>query len=203
VLTILAVLMIILPLVRLPREGRHGWKTLLYFGGLGIGYMWTELALIHRFIFYLGQPVFAAALVVGVLLAGSAIGSALTGRFTELRPWRWAAAVAGTLVLYALLLTPLLQATLPLPLPGRVTLAVMLLLPAAVVMGMPFPLGLRLLNRVRSAEVPWAWGINGCLSVVGAAVATLIAVEVGYSLLLVLAAGAYLVSVAVRFRVEE
>jgi hypothetical protein len=203
VLTILAVLLIILPLVRLPREGRHGWKTLLYFGGLGLGYMWTELALIHRFIFYLGQPVYAAALVVGVLLAGSATGSALTGRFTELRPWRWAAAVAGTLVFYALLLTPLLQATLPLPLPGRVTLAVMILLPAAVVMGMPFPLGLRLLNRVRSAEVPWAWGINGCLSVVGAAVATLIAVEVGYSLLLVLAAGAYLVSVAVRFRVEE
>ena len=63
-----------------------------------------------------------------------------------------------------------------------------------------FPLGLRLLNRAHSAEVPWAWGINGCFSVVGAAMATLIAVEVGYSLLLVLAAGAYLVSMMVRFQ---
>jgi hypothetical protein len=108
--------------------------------------------------------------------------------------------VAGTLFFYALLLAPLLRATLSLPLSGRITLAILVLTPPAVVMGMPFPLGLRLLNRLHSAEVPWAWGINGCFSVVGAAMATLIAVEVGYSLLLVLAAGAYLVSMVVRFR---
>jgi hypothetical protein len=203
VLSVLAALLIILPLTRLPREGRHGWKILLYFGGLGIGYMWVELAMIHRFVFYLGQPVYAAALVVGVMLAGSAIGSALTGHFTNLRPWRWSAMVAGTLLFYALLLSPLLRATLPLSLPGRTILAVLVLIPPAVVMGMPFPLGLRLLNRVHPAEVPWAWGINGCFSVVGAAMATLIAVEVGYSLLLVLAAGAYLVAMVVRFREEE
>ena len=203
ILTVLAALLIILPLTRLPREGRHGWRTLLYFGGLGLGYMWVELAMIHRFVFYLGQPVYAAALVVGIMLIGSAIGSALTGRFTDLHPWRWSAVVAGTLVIYALLLTPFLRATLQLSLPGRTILAALVLIPPAVVMGMPFPLGLRLLNRVHSAEVPWAWGINGCLSVVGAAMATLIAVEVGYSLLLVLAAGAYLVAMVVRFREKE
>ncbi|MDH3454354.1 MAG: hypothetical protein OEL80_04330, partial [Desulfuromonadales bacterium] len=175
VLAMLAALLIMLPLTRLARQQRHSWQTPLYFGGLGLGYMWTELALIHSFVFYLGQPVYAATLVVGVLLAGSAIGSALTDRFNNLQPRRWAAVVAVTLGLYALLLTPLLQATLPLPLLERVTLAVLILIPAAVVMGMPFPLGLRLLNRVHSAEVPWAWGINGCFSVVGAAVATLIA----------------------------
>ena len=200
VLAALAALLIILPLTRLTRQRRHAWKTLLYFGGLAIGYMWTELALIHSFIFYLGQPVYAATLVVGVLLIGSAIGSALTGRFTKLQPRRWAAVVAVTLAIYALLLTTLLQTTLLLPLPERVTMAVLILIPAAVVMGMPFPLGLRLLNQVHSAEVPWAWGINGCISVVGAAVATLIAVELGYSLLLVLAACAYLVPVGVQFR---
>ena len=200
VLAVLAALLIILPLTRLPRVGRHGCKTLLYFGGLGIGYIWVELAMIHRFVFYLGQPVYATALVVAVMLAGSAIGSALTGRFTDLRPWRWAAVVAFTLLIYALFLAPLLRATLSLALAGRTTMAILLLIPPAVVMGMPFPLGLRLLNRVRSTEVPWAWGINGCLSVVGAAVATLVAVEVGYSLLLAFAAGAYLVSMGARFQ---
>jgi MFS family permease len=189
-----------LPLTRLSRAKRHGWKTLIFFGGLGIGYMWTELALIHSFVFYLGQPVYAASLVVGVLLIGSAIGSALTGRFTNLRPWRWAAVVAFTLALYALLLPPMLQTTLLLSLLERFTLAVLILLPAAVVMGMPFPLGLRLLNQVNAAEVPWAWGINGCFSVVGAAVATLIAVEAGYSLLLMLAACAYLAPLGLQLR---
>ncbi|MCK4535696.1 MAG: hypothetical protein KAT93_01710 [Desulfuromonadales bacterium] len=202
VLSLLATLLILLPLAGLPRgEGRR-WKTLLYFGGLGVGYMWTELALIHRFVFYLGQPVYAAALVVAVLLIGSAVGSALTGGFTACRPWRWAAVVAVTLLFYALLLGPLLQTTLSLSLPGRVALAILVLIPAAVVMGMPFPLGLKLLNQVRRAEVPWAWGVNGCLSVVGAAVATIIAVEVGYSLLLLLAAGAYLLPTVIRLRIS-
>lgn len=200
ILSLLATLLILLPLAGLPRGQGRRWQTLLYFGGLGVGYMWTELALIHRFVLYLGQPIYAAALVVAVLLIGSAVGSALTGRFTTCRPWRWTAVVAGTLLLYALSLGPLLQTTLPLSLPGRVTLAVLVLAPAAVVMGMPFPLGLKLLNRVCHTDVPWAWGINGCLSVVGAVIATIIAVEVGYSLLLLLAAGAYLLPTVIRFR---
>ncbi len=200
VLTILSTLLIILPLTRLPRAKRQGWKTLLYFGGLGLGYMWTELAMIHRFVFYLGQPVHAAALVVGVMLAGSAVGSALSDLIKQPRPWRWTATAACFLLFYALLMTPLLQATLLLPLIARMALAVLMIAPAAVIMGIPFPLGLRLLNRTHPAEVPWAWGINGCLSVVGAAIATLIAVEVGYSTLLVLAAGAYLATIGTRVR---
>ena len=202
VLSLLATLLILLPLTRLQKGSGKHWQVLLYFGGLGVGYMWTELALIHRFILYLGQPVYATALVVAVLLIGSAAGSALTGRFSVCRPWRWTAATAGILVLYVLLLGPLLQMTLPLAMPLRAALAVMVLTPAAVIMGMPFPLGLRLLNQVHQAEVPWAWGINSCLSVVGAAFATILAVEFGYSLLLLLAAAAYLLPTTIRFRVS-
>ena len=154
--------------------------------------MWTELALIHRFEFYLGQPVYSAALVVAVLLGGSALGSLLTERYGELAPRRLAAVVGLVLVTYALALAPLLQATLHLPLGARIALAVAALLPAALLMGMPFPLGLRRLDRTDPAQVPWAWGVNGCLSVVSAACATLIAVETGYSRLLLLAAAAYL-----------
>ena len=202
VLSLLATLLILLPLTRLQKGSGKHWQVLLYFGGLGVGYMWTELALIHRFILYLGQPVYATALVVAVLLIGSAAGSALTGCFSVCRPWRWTAATAGILVLYVLLLGPLLQMTLPLAMPLRAALAVMVLTPAAVIMGMPFPLGLRLLNQVHQAEVPWAWGINSCLSVVGAAFATILAVEFGYSLLLLLAAAAYLLPSTIRFRVS-
>jgi len=202
VLSLLATLLILLPLTRLQKGSGKHWQVLLYFGGLGVGYMWTELALIHRFVLYLGQPVYATALVVAVLLIGSAAGSALTGRFSVCRPWRWTAATAGILVLYVLLLGPLLQMTLPLAMPLRAALAVMVLTPAAVIMGMPFPLGLRLLNQVHQAEVPWAWGINSCLSVVGAALATILAVEFGYSLLLLLAAAAYLLPTTIRFRVS-
>ncbi len=197
VLSLLAALLILLPLLRLPGGGGR-WMTLLYFGGLGIGYMWVELALIHRFVLYLGQPVYAAALVVGVLLVGSGVGSALSGRLDGCRTGRWAGTVACTLALLALLLGPLLQATLQFPLAARVSVAVLLLTPLAMLMGTPFPLGLRRLGQLRPQEVPWAWAINGCLSVVSAALATLVAVEVGFSLLLLLAAVAYLLPTTVR-----
>ncbi len=197
VLSLLAGLLILLPLLRLPGGGGRR-LTLLYFGGLGIGYMWVELALIHRFVLYLGQPVYAAALVVGVLLVGSGIGSALSGRLDGRRIGRWSGSVACALVLLALLLGPLLQATLQLPLGLRVGVAVLLLTPLAMLMGTPFPLGLRRLGQLRPQEVAWAWGINGCLSVVSAALATLVAVEVGFSLLLLFSAVAYLLPAGVR-----
>lgn len=203
VLSLLATLLILLPLIRLPKgKGKH-WHVLVYFGGLGVGYMWTELALIHRFVLYLGHPVYATALVVAVLLIGSATGSALTGRFRVCRPWRWTAATSSLLLIYVLLLGTLLEATLPLTMPLRAALTVLVLAPVAVIMGMPFPLGLKLLNKKHQAEVPWAWGINSCLSVVGAAFATILAVEFGYSLLLLLAATAYLLPTTIRFQASE
>ena len=61
-------------------------------------------------------------------------------------------------------------------------------------MGMPMPLGIRWLAQRSPSALAWAWGVNGCLSVVGAAFATLIAVETGYSRLLLLAAAAYLLA---------
>ena len=194
VLTLLAVILVLLPLVRLSGEPGSRFRTLLYFGGLGVGYIWTELAMIHRFEFYIGQPVYSTALVVAVLLIGSALGSILTELYVFLAPRRLTALVAIVLAVYGLALAPLLQASIQLPLYTRISLAITALLPAALIMGMPFPLGIRLLNRTVQNEIPWAWGINGCLSVVGAAFATLIAVETGYSVLLLLAAGAYLLS---------
>lgn len=194
ILTVLAVILVLLPLVRLSGEPGSRLRTLLYFGGLGVGYMWTELAMIHRFEFYIGQPVYSAALVVAVLLSGSALGSMLTERFSKVQPRRYTTLVFVVLVAYALALGPILQSTLHFSLVTRIVLAIGSLIPVALVMGMPFPLGIRLLNRTGQNEIPWAWGINGCLSVVGAAFATLIAVETGYSMLLLLAAGVYLLS---------
>lgn len=199
ILSLLAVILVLLPLTKLTGQPGSRLRTFRYFGGLGVGYMWTELALIHRFEFYIGQPVYSASLVVAVLLIGSAIGSLLTEQFRRLQPWRLTAVVCLALAAYALAMGPLLQATIHFSLIVRISLAVGVLIPVAVVMGMPFPLGLRYLNNTSPAEVPWAWGVNGCLSVVGAAFATLIAVETGYSMLLLFAAGAYLFSSLCNF----
>ncbi len=193
-LTLLATGLILLPLLRLRGEPGSRLRTFCYFGGLGVGYIWFELVMIHRFEFYLGQPVYSASLVIAVLLIGSACGSALSARIAERLAYRSTYLVCLVLCGYALAITPLLEATLALPLTGRFIVAITTLVPAAFLMGFPFPLGLRLLNRKHAAELPWALGINGCLSVIGAVFATLVAVEIGYSALLLLAAASYLLA---------
>jgi hypothetical protein len=76
-------------------------------------------------------------------------------------------------------------------LPARVVLAVGLLAPPAILMGMPFPLGLSRLAAAAPRLVPWAWGINGCASVLSALLALLLAVDFGYRAVVVAAAILY------------
>jgi hypothetical protein len=101
------------------------------------------------------------------------------------------AVVAALLTLLFLALPLLVPLLLPLPGGARTLASVLLIAIPGFAMGVPFPLGLRLLASGESANVPWVWGINGATSVVGASIAPIIAVECGLSAVLVVAAGAY------------
>jgi hypothetical protein len=188
-----AVVLILLPLLRLGWRDGGRLRTFLYFGGLGIGFMLVEINLIHRFVFYLGHPVYAASVVICAVLVFSGAGSCASSRLDsgETAPHRAAAIVALLLLLYALILPPLIDLTIALPLAWKVLLTLVLLAPPAFAMGFPFPLGLQALSRRREADVPWAWGINGCLSVLSTALATIIAVEAGFTVVFLVAAAAY------------
>jgi len=61
-------------------------------------------------------------------------------------------------------------------------------------MGMPFPMGLQLVSKNQQHLVPWAWGINGCISVISTSLATIIAVEYGFTAVMLLASAAYLMA---------
>ena len=63
--------------------------------------------------------------------------------------------------------------------------------------GTPFPLGLARIAVEAPALVPWAWGINGVASVIGALVATLAAVDLGLRAVLALALGCYGLAAAI------
>lgn len=174
-----------------PRRG--GLACALYFGCLGLGFMCFEIALLHHLAFYLGEPVFAAAAAIGLMLLFAGIGSYLTGREPTPMPGprRAALAVACLIALLAGLLPAATEATAALGLAAKLTLAVALIAPAALLMGAPFPTALRQLSRTRPDLLPWAWGINGYLSVLATPLATLIALEAGFSRVMLLAALSY------------
>ena len=58
-------------------------------------------------------------------------------------------------------------------------------------MGMPFPLVMARLRTGAPALVPWAWGVNGCASVIAALLAGILAMSFGNLALLGCAVLAY------------
>jgi hypothetical protein len=99
--------------------------------------------------------------------------------------------------LYLVALGPALRWLMPLPQPAKVAIALALIAPLAVPMGMPFPLGIGRLHARWRELIPWAWGINGCASVVSAVLATLLALHLGFGLVVASAAALYLAAWAV------
>ena len=77
------------------------------------------------------------------------------------------------------------------PLGLRIFLAAALMVPAGLVMGVPLPTGVRLVAAGHPPLVPWAWGINGALSVLGATLAVFIAMNRGFSITLLCGAATY------------
>jgi hypothetical protein len=73
-------------------------------------------------------------------------------------------------------------------------LSLALIAPLGFFMGMPFPLGLARLSQQAPGFVPWAWGINGFASVVSAVLATLLAIEFGFNVVIVTALVLYAVA---------
>jgi hypothetical protein len=68
----------------------------------------------------------------------------------------------------------LFAAALALSLVWRILLALLLLAPLGVLLGLPFPTGLRVVANEAAALVPWAWGVNGFFTVIGTAVALML-----------------------------
>lgn len=193
-ITLLALFLIIIPLFKLRFKGKDKIKTLLYFSGLGIGYMLIEIILIQRFTLYFGNVIYAAALVVCLMLVSSGFGSLVSQKITpkSYRIILIVSIIIISFIIYALFLSGWIRTTIGFSLTVKIILSFIWIAPPAFFMGMPFPLGLRKLSVTSNDLIPWAWGINGIFSVISAVLATIIAVELGFVWVMVFAITAYL-----------
>jgi hypothetical protein len=188
-----AFVLILLPLFRVGWTGTRRRWTLLYFIGTGTGFMLFEIVLIQKLVLYLGQPVYATAAVLTTLLFCSGLGSLASSRLPASGRVLTLAGlvIAALILLYGQWLMPLLEESMNWPLPARSAAVFLLLAPPAFVMGMTFPLGLRRLAGSDDTHIPWACGIDSSLSVAATALATLLALEMGFGAVMLLAAAAY------------
>jgi SAM-dependent methyltransferase len=201
---IFGALIIVIPLVgrrkALFRKRKGAGGVIVYFACLGLGYMLVEMFLIQKLSLFLANPIFSTTITLSAMLVVSGLGSLLAPRFSRNRTARIRLAALGigaSLAFYIILLSPLLDAALGLPFSLKAVIAVAVIAPAAFFMGMPFPTGLDALSgkaEGRAGLLPWAWGANGALSVVGATLARLLSVSFGYCWVLLGAIAVYLLA---------
>jgi hypothetical protein len=194
----IASILIIFPLHRLAQHGlqiSRPWTFLVYFAGLGLGFIMIEIVLIQRFLLFLGEPVYTFAVVLAGLLGFTGVGSWVVGRFRE--DARLSLMWIIPAILLVLLLTAIgspwiLTSALGLPLPLRIAIVVAMLAPLGLVLGMPFPSGLRIVAIEAPTFVPWAWGVNGFFTVVGSIGASILGMAFGFTAVLAISGACYL-----------
>jgi hypothetical protein len=191
-ISIVAVLIIIsLPPVllghRLPRE-RGSMRALSFFLLIGAGYILIEVALIQKFVLFLGHPTYALTVIIFSMLLSSGVGSFTSKRLIRgdaARLKRTLLLIAAAIVVLAAIVTLVAESGVALPFPLKVLITVALIAPVGFAMGMPFPSGLTLLERIMPESVRWAWAINAASSVFGSAAAIFLAIYFGLQLTLV------------------
>ena len=191
--------LILLPLLALrgERGGARRWPALGGFFCIGLAFLLIEIAFIGRFTIILSHPVHALVVVLAAFLLFAGAGSYLSARrgagASITGPVIGIAVIATTCALVSPWLTAALIGAPP---AVKIAAAFALIAPLATLMGMPFPRALARLNTVDPSLLPWAWGINGCASVIGAVLATLLGIHFGHTAVILTGVVLYLVAAA-------
>ena len=160
----------------------------LYFLAIGFAFMFMEIAFIQKFVLFLAHPLYAVAVVLCAFLVFAAVGSWFAGRWQAANKVTLAVmAMAALVLLYLAILPDLFQALIHLRDAAKIVISVALIAPLAMCMGVPFPTAMMRLAGTAEEAIPWAWAINGFASVVGAVLATLLAIHLGFAVVILLA----------------
>ena len=202
---VLSVVLIMLPIrARVGRWVEGRWRSLSYFFCLGLGYMFVEMATVQRFILLLGHPSYSISVVIFSLLLASGIGSFISGRIEPGGPRHKIILLSiGLLTPLYGLASPLLSQLLGLPVAIRLLAAFLVVAPLGLLMGMPFPLGVGMLKGTREELIPWAWATNGCASVLGSILPTIVALSYGFSTVFLAAGVAYLAGLLIILQYDS
>ena len=201
---LLTALCIMLPLLlTTSRKSLEGMLPfVVFFAAIGLGFLLLEIAQLQRLTIFLGHPTYALSVVLFSLLLFSGIGSLATERLAGIsrNP-----GLSPTIILPLVALL-IVVVTFGFATPGiidvfdaettpvRIAAAVGILAPMGLVMGVPFPLGMKVAALRPNAPTAFFWGINGATSVSASVLA--VAVSMGWGISMAFWAGclAYLIA---------
>ena len=195
--TLVLILLPSLFLLRRAKGSGNGWggASLVFFSLIGTAYMLVEIALMQKYQLYLGSPTYALVLVLTSILFFSSLGGLISGRFSGKAIMACTLAIPLLLMAYSLLLGKLFAATQPLPFGARTAVALASLFPLFFCMGVPFPYGLRFVEKRYSAEhIGLLYGVNGAFGTLGVTLSVLLSVYAGFATTFYLGMGLYVLA---------
>jgi hypothetical protein len=196
-LLLIGLVLIIYPLIFKIKTtvGSNQSYFLAYFATIGLGFVFTEIAIMQSFTLLLGNPIYSFSVVLVSLLISTAIGS-LSSEYLFNRGYlnvkRVSLIAFLILCLYFFLNPWLIQHCLPMNFILKLMTSLVLILPIGFFLGMFFPQGLKSLGVNERNLIPWAWGFNGYMTIVGSAISISLSRFIGFSSLWLIAAFLYL-----------
>ena len=190
--------------------GREKWhnkvNSLLYFSCLGAGFIIIEFVFIQLFMHLIGSPLYTYSIVLFTMLLGAGLGSITSSRWNITPEHRWFIPFIGifSAMTFMLVLYPSIRDIfLLMPLPIRISIALLSIFPAGFFMGMPFPLGILTLQRQPKGSIAWAWGMNGLFTVIGGLFGIVSSVQWGFNITLLIACVFYALAFWVFSRIRS
>jgi hypothetical protein len=196
ILAVLCIAAFVVPLALVARAERPPVRSLVFFAAIGVGFLVLEVAMIQRFVLFLGFPTYSLSVVLASLLLFTGVGAAASARWGDpRRALSIALSVAVALILAAAFVLPsLLHDLIDLPFAVRICLTAAILAPFGLTLGMGMPLGLSRIAALHPGSVAWAWGINGVTSVLAAVLAISVAIIWGFTVATLVAAACYAIA---------
>lgn len=181
--------------------------TILFFACLGLGYITVEVGMIAHFMLALGNATVSASVLITSMLVFSGLGSFVSERYLDrarsVLP-KILLAIGALLATYGFATDAVLDLIGALPYAWRLVCCFMLIAPPAFLMGFPMATAMTTLSRLGKDHMfLWAWGVNGCFSVIGAAMVPIIATSFGLTSVLMTASFAYLLAIPAFFAVLQ
>jgi hypothetical protein len=176
-----------------PRQANIGQYSgsVLYFAALGFGFIAVELALLQNLTLLVGHPIYTLSVLLFTLLAMGGIGSAISSSVSMTKACIVVAIIGAIEAISLPKLVPLL---LFLPLWARIGIAMLLIAPLGLGMGIPFPRGLRETGRGSLPAPPFYWGLNGIMSVIGSVTTVFVALMSGFQAAMLMGSACYVIA---------
>ena len=160
-------------------------NLLIYFSGIGIGFIALELALIQKFTLFLWHPVYSLSLVLTSILFFGGIGSLSTRNIPIKNISRTLKIAASFLIFFLSLFLVfsdyIFEALSNLNIIIRGLITIIILAFPGFLLGMFLPLGIKITEEISKDLIPWMWSVDAITTVLGGVASTIMALLFGFN----------------------